>query len=187
MTAALILTGAPGSGKTSVLEELCTMLEVDDVRFGAIESEQLARGWPPLPLAGCLRQLAAIVALQREAGRDTLLVVATTETETELRAVIDAVDAERVLVVCLSAPPEVAAARVAAREPDAWPGKQNLIRHARELATAIPLIPGLDVVLGTSDRGAGDVAAELRSLLIRRGIVAPIPPGRSRRRTIDTV
>ena len=53
MSGAMILTGAPGSGKTSVLDALCTRLEIDGVRFGAFETEQLARGWPWLnPTAG---------------------------------------------------------------------------------------------------------------------------------------
>lgn len=46
MSGAIILTGAPGSGKSSVLAALSTLLEIEGVAFGAIESEQLARGWP---------------------------------------------------------------------------------------------------------------------------------------------
>jgi hypothetical protein len=44
VTAALILTGSPGSGKSSVLDTLSTLLEIDGTSFGAIESEQLACG-----------------------------------------------------------------------------------------------------------------------------------------------
>jgi len=73
----MILTGARGSGKSFVLDALSTMLEIDEVPFGAIESEQLARGWPWLPAAQWTRQVAAVVALQREAERD-MFVVATT-------------------------------------------------------------------------------------------------------------
>jgi hypothetical protein len=42
-TWAMLLTGAPGAGKTSVLEKLATLLEIEGVEFGALESEQL--GW----------------------------------------------------------------------------------------------------------------------------------------------
>jgi hypothetical protein len=45
-------------------------------------------------------------------------------------------------VICLSAPPDVAAQRVSAREPDSWPGKAALIKHARKLAREIPCLPG---------------------------------------------
>lgn len=167
----MILTGAPGSGKSSVLDALSTLLEIDGVVFGAIESEQLARGWPWLVPAQWIPQLAAVIALQREAGRETFLVVATTETEHELRSVIDAVAADRVMVICLSAPSDVVAERVADREPDSWPGKGALIGHARQLSRDIPSIPSVDVVLETAGRRAPDVAAEVRDLLLAHGLL----------------
>jgi chloramphenicol 3-O-phosphotransferase len=165
MSAALILTGSPGSGKSSVLDALRTLLEIDATVFAAIESEQLARGWPWLALSDALPQLAAVTALQRAAGRELFLVVATTETPLELQGVSDALAADRVLVVCLYAPPEVVAGRIADREPDAWPGKEPLIAHARELAMAIPAIAGIDVVVETDGRSAVEVAAQVRALL----------------------
>ncbi|MGA8335221.1 MAG: hypothetical protein WB761_10785, partial [Solirubrobacteraceae bacterium] len=64
-----------------------------------------------------------------------------------------------VLVVCLAASTDIAAERVAAREPDSWPGKAALVDHARTLAQQIPAIPGLDLVISTVDRAAADVAA----------------------------
>lgn len=172
MSGALLLIGAPGSGKSAVLDALSAALETDDIPFGAIETEQLARGWPWLTAEQWMPQLAAVIELQRKAGRETFLVVATTETERELRAVIEAVDADRTLVVCLIAPPDLAARRVAAREPDSWRGKAALVEHARQLATAIPALPGIDVTLPTEDRVPAEVAGEIRKLLLARGILA---------------
>jgi gluconate kinase len=165
VTAALIIIGAPGSGKTSVLDALCTLLEIEGVEFGAIESEQLARGWPWLTAERWTAQLAAVISLQRDAGRRLFLVAATTETVDELRGVVDAVGAERVLVVCLTASADLVARRVAAREPDRWLGKAELIEHARALASVIPTIPGIDLAIATDDREAIDAAAELRDTL----------------------
>ena len=42
VSVALILTGALGSGKSSVLEALSTLLEVDEVAFGALESSSVS-------------------------------------------------------------------------------------------------------------------------------------------------
>src|ERR1039458_7890589 len=85
MSGTIILTGAPGSGKTSVLDALSTLLEIDGIRFGAIETEQLARGWPWLTPREWLPPLAGVLSLQRRAGRDTFFVVATTETGPSFR------------------------------------------------------------------------------------------------------
>jgi chloramphenicol 3-O-phosphotransferase len=170
MSGTLILTGSPGSGKTSVLEALGSLLEIDRVAYGALETEELARGWPPVDRDEWLRQVCAVILLQREAGRGTLLVVATTETDEELQAIVDVVADDRVLVVCLSAPGEEAARRVAEREPDFWPGKAALVEHARTLANDIPLLRRVDVVVATDRRRAEDVAGEVRELLISHGL-----------------
>jgi predicted ATPase len=44
MVCAVVITGAPGSGKSSVLDALATRLEIEGVAHGVIESEQLAEG-----------------------------------------------------------------------------------------------------------------------------------------------
>jgi hypothetical protein len=152
MSGSLILIGAPGSGKSSVLDALSTMLEIDDVPFGAIETEQLARGWPWLKAAQWIPQLEAVVELQRRAGRQIFLVVATTENEQELRAVVNAVGAQPVLIVCLSAPPDLAARRVAEREPDSWRGKlPRSTTHAEVVPVRDPS-PDMEEVLGRIQR-----------------------------------
>jgi hypothetical protein len=74
-------------------------------------------------------------------------------------------------VICLSAPPDVAAQRVSAREPDSWPGKAAVIKHARKLAREIPCLPGIDVVLHTRDRRPVAVATEVRDILLTRGLL----------------
>jgi hypothetical protein len=106
------------------------------------------------------------MALQRKVGRRLFLVAATTETTDELRSVVEAVGADRSVVVLLIAAPEVVAARIDAREPDLWPGKTNLIEHARSLAVSMPRdLTGVDAEVRTEDRTAVDVAAELRDVL----------------------
>jgi hypothetical protein len=106
--------------------------------------------------------------LQRQLGREHFLVVATTETDQELRSVIDTVGAQRVMVVCVSAAPDVVARRVADREPDSWPGKGPLIDHARRLAVRIPRLPAIDAILRTDERRAAQVGDEVMGLLAAR-------------------
>jgi len=171
VTAALVLTGAPGAGKSSVLEALTTLLEIEGTAYGAIESEQLAWGSPWLQAGEWIPQLAAVLSLQHQAGRRLFLVAATTETGAELRGVVDAVDVEHVIVVCLSAAPDTVAARIARREPDSWPGKAALIAHARQLARSIPAIEGVDLVIDTGGRDPVAVAGEVRDALRVRGLL----------------
>lgn len=167
----MILTGAPGSGKSTAFDALCTMLEIERVEFGAIESEMFSRGWPWLSLDTWVPQLAAMVARQKEVGRKLFLVVATIENQEELRAVIDALAVPRVIVICLRAPAELVASRIRAREPDSWPGKAELVTHAMRLAKVIPSIPGIDAVVPSVARTGPELALELRQLLDTRGIL----------------
>ena len=171
-TTAVVLTGPPGAGKSSVLEKLVTLLEIERVEFGALESEQLGWGSPWLYGESWLRQLRAVLELQRQAGRQRFLVAVTTETTGDLAAVLDAIAVDQVVSVLLSAPAEVVAARLDAREPDAWPGKQRLIEHARHLAVSMRDLASIDIRIDTADRLAGDVAAELREVLRAYGWTA---------------
>jgi broad-specificity NMP kinase len=167
LTEAIILIGAPGSGKSSVLEALSSLLERRGEPHGSIESEQLSMGWPLLEASVWTAALADVLARWRAAGRERFLIAATTEDAEQLAAVITAAAASRTLVIALSAPPDVVASRIAAREPDDWPGKERLIAHARALAKSIPSLPGIDHTINTTHRSAPDVAAEILTLTAR--------------------
>jgi chloramphenicol 3-O-phosphotransferase len=161
LTRAVVITGGPGTGKSSVAQAFTTLLENAGIEHGAIESEQLAWGHPWLADRLVHQQLAEVCRLQRGYGRRLFVVVATTETQAGLESLLAAIGAERSFVVCLRAPGEVAAARVLEREPERWAGRDALAAHARELAGAIPLLPGVDLVLDTDGRSAETVAGEL--------------------------
>jgi chloramphenicol 3-O-phosphotransferase len=171
VVAALVLVGAPGAGKSSVLEALATLHDIDAIEHGAIEAEQLSLGRPLLPASSWVPQLEAVLSLQREAGRRRFLISATVETAEDLAAVRDATTADLLLVVCLSASSETVAARIDSREPDRWPGKAPLIARARRLASSTPCLPGVDFVIDTERRTAQDVAAEILQAMRRTGML----------------
>ena len=171
MTAAIVITGAPGAGKSSVAEAFTTLLDNDGIEHGAIESEQLAWGTPWLEEAQANEQLATVLRLQRGYGRRLFVVVATCEAQADLDALVAAVGASRTLVVALHAPGDVCAARVLAREPVRWAARESLADHARELAGVIPALPGIDLVLSTDGRSEEAVAAELLDAAVKGGWV----------------
>ncbi len=171
MIAAAVLIGAPGAGKSSVLDALATLLEREGIEHGAIESEELTRGFPPLANAVLVEQLAAALGVQRDAGRRLFLVAFTAESGAELRAVLAATGAARALVVCLRAAPDVLAARLHGREPDRWPGKAALIAHARALAGVVPALDGIDLTLDTEERDAEDAAHAVLAAMRERELL----------------
>jgi len=168
MTAAVLLIGAPGAGKSSVLTALANLLEEEGVGFGAIELEQLTWGDPPLSPDVGATALRQILSLQRNAGRSLFLIAATPESSRELEEIIAAAGADLTVVVCLAATPDIVAARIAAREPDTWTGKQDLIERSRHLAVTVPLLEGIEATLQTAGREALNVARDVRALLPRR-------------------
>ncbi len=169
---ALFLTGSPGSGKSTTLGALSTLLEIDGIAHGAIESEQLAWGWPWLSVEQAAQQLAAVLEFQRGAGRRLFLVAAGFYDARELRLLVGAVGAERSLVVALAAPAETVAARLAAREPDSWPGKADLISRARVLADVAPAVEGVDLVVDSSSARPEHVAEQVRDAMAARGMLS---------------
>ena len=42
------MIGAPRAGRSSLLQAIATLLEREGIEHGAIESEELTRGFPPL-------------------------------------------------------------------------------------------------------------------------------------------
>ena len=168
MVCALILIGSPGAGKTSVLEALATLHDIEDIEHGAFEAEQFSLGRPLLPASGWVPQLQAIVSLQRQAGRSRFLISATVETAENLAAVKSAIGAEQSLVVCLRASPATVTRRIDEREPDHWPGKAPLMDRARQLASSTPELPDIDLVIDTQERAAQDVPAEILEAMRRR-------------------
>jgi chloramphenicol 3-O-phosphotransferase len=171
MVAAVVLIGAPGAGKSSVLEALATLHDIERVEHGALEAEQLSLGRPLLPAGHWVPQLEAVLALQRGVGRRRFLISATVEDAQDLVTVRDATAAQLLLVVCLSASSETVAARLDAREPDRWPGQAALIARAQRLATSVPHLPEIDMIIGTEDRQAEDVAAEIFEAMRGRGML----------------
>jgi ribose 1,5-bisphosphokinase PhnN len=160
---AVVITGPPGAGKSSVLTATSDALSDADVAHATIEVEALVWAHPALPDEQWARHVEAACRLYRDAGYDLLLVAQTLETSDDVAQLLAAVGAEEVFIVRLEARPEVLAERIVAREPSSWSGLPALVVHAREVAESMPDLISVDLVLTTDDQRAEDVAARLRA------------------------
>ena len=124
---ALVLTGAPGAGKTAVLEALSDQLVVEDVRHAMVETEALTSAYPPLDDDQWLEPIQAVSGLYRRCGYPLLLVAATVESGEDLRRLLAAVGADEHAVVRLEAEPQTLHQRIVEREPAGWSGLDELL------------------------------------------------------------
>ncbi|MEA2131843.1 MAG: hypothetical protein QOJ85_4734 [Solirubrobacteraceae bacterium] len=159
---AVLITGPPGAGKTSVLNALVDALSDDDVPHAAIEAEMLVWAHPALSDEQRFRHVATMCALYRDAGHRLLLVAETLETDEDHAALRAAVGADADLLVRLEAQPATLVARIVAREPESWTGLPELVERAQELAGSMVALSGVDLVLSTEGQRAEAVARRIR-------------------------
>jgi predicted kinase len=160
---AVVLTGPPGAGKSSVLTALADALSDDDIRHAAIEVESLVWAHPALSDEQWSAHLAAVCRLYRQAGHTLLLLAQTLESDDDTAQLRAAVGADEIFLVRLDAPAVVLASRITEREPPSWSGLPGLIAHARELAETTVSLSGVDLVLGTEGVSAEQVASRIRA------------------------
>ena len=147
---AVLITGPPGSGKTSVLTRWSTRCPTTTCRMRRWRSRRVVWTHPALDDEARLRHVRVMRAAAQ--GRPELLLVAdTVETEEELAQLIEAVDADEAFVVRLRAEPDTLAERIIAREPPRWSGLAALVEHARAMAP----VAGADLELSTEGRDGG--------------------------------
>jgi GTPase SAR1 family protein len=122
---ALVLTGPPGAGKTSVLEALTDALTAEDVRHATVEVEAITSAHPPLGDDQWTMPVEAICGLYRRFGYDLLLVTATVESGEDLRNVVTAVGADAHVVVRLHAEPRPCASASSSASPRPSPNSTS--------------------------------------------------------------
>jgi ABC-type branched-subunit amino acid transport system ATPase component len=159
---AVVLTGPPGAGKTSVLEALSDALTADDVGHATVEVEALTSAHPPLDDEQWVMPVAAICGLYRRLGYDLLLVTATVESAEDLRAVVAAVGADAHAAVRLEAEPETLRKRIIEREPETFTELDQLVAASARLSGVIAGVPGIALALSTEGRRPAQVAADIR-------------------------
>lgn len=174
---AVLITGPPGAGKTSVLEALVDALSDDDIAHAAIEVEMLQWAHPALTDAQWTRHVHTMCELYRDAGHRLLLIAQTVETDDDLRGLLDAVGPEQHFLVRLEAQPATLVERIIQRESAGWSGLPGLVEHAQNLAVSMPALRGVDLVLST-ERQRPEVVAERIHAALPDQLLTPAQPPR---------
>ena len=159
---ALVLTGPPGAGKTSVLEALTDALSAEDVRHATVEVEALTSAHPPLDDEQWPAPVEAICGLYRQFGYELLLVTATVESDGDLRGVLAAIGADEHVVVRLEAEPSTLIQRIIEREPDTFTELDELVAAAARLSPVIAGLDGIALALSTERERPTAVAERIR-------------------------
>lgn len=158
---AVLITGAFGVGKSTVVQEMAEMIEAEGVRYAALDLDWLMWGWPgeDTPEAGrelLQDNLASVVANYRRRGVDRFLLAGTLETEAEVTALRAAIDMP-MRVVTLTLPMEEIRRRLAT-SPTA--SRQDDLRRS-ELMVAAGGAQALGDRVVSNDRPVREVADEI--------------------------
>lgn len=177
---ALVLTGPPGAGKTSVLEALSDQLVDDDVHHATVETEALTATHPALGDEQWLAHVTASCRLHRAQGQRLLLIAATVESNADLRGLLVAVGADAHAVVRLEAEPATLARRITEREPEGWSGLDELVAASARLTPVIAGLDGIAHALSTEGQRPQVVAERIRDAFpeLLRPTVGRTPRGR---------
>ena len=159
---ALVLTGPPGAGKTSVLEALTDALSAEDVRHATVEVEALTSAHPPLNDEQWPMPVEAICGLYRQFGYDLLLIAVTVKSERDLCGLLDAIGADEHVVVRLEAHPETLRRRIVEREPDTLTELDVLVAVSARLSPLIAGLDGIALALTTEGKRPAAVAERIR-------------------------
>lgn len=157
-----MLTGAPGAGKSAVLEALSDALVDEDVPHAMVETEALTSTHPPLDDAQWFAHVRATCELHRRQGQRLLLVATTVESAADLHSVLEAIAANEHAVVRLEAEPATLARRIVAREPNGWSGLDELVAASARLGPVIAALDGVALALSTENTEPADVARRIR-------------------------
>lgn len=159
----LVISGPVGVGKSTVADEVSSLLSARRVAHSLVDLDVLAATFPPPSddrfngrLA--LRNLAAVWANAHDVGSRNVIVARVIEHEDELVELAATIPGAELTVVRLAAADDQLVARVERREQGA--GRAWHRHRALELARLLEDAPG-DVVIDTTGRSVSEVAREV--------------------------
>lgn len=160
----ILISGPVGVGKTSVGEELSTLLEASGTAHTFVDLDGLAKTYPR-PKGDrfgeqiALANLEAVWRYAFNLGTRNLIVARVVETREGANRIARAVGADSCLIVQLTAREEILLRRVRSREIGS--GRVWHENRALELADILERSDAEDIRVDTSERPVGDIANDL--------------------------
>ena len=164
----VVLTGAPGVGKSSLAEEMFDQLCDRGVRHAAIDVDALCLSYPfrsgdPYNNATAIENVASVWANFSRHGIDRLVLVRVVESRADVERLLAAIPGAHATVCHLAASPSTVEERIRRREVGS--STELLAARGRQLAAMEPDLGFVDIVLETGGRALDELAAELLARL----------------------
>jgi cytidylate kinase len=160
---AVLVTGAPGVGKTTYLTALTDVLADDEIAHAVIDADEVSWAYPYPDLAARTQYIGRAWEAHRERGHELLLLSEVVESGEHLADLLGAVGADDHLLVRLTAPYMLLRQRILAREPIEWSGTQHLLEETRRWVDQIDAIDGAHLTIDTIRTGPLEAAARIRA------------------------
>ncbi len=160
---AVLLTGPPGSGKTTALTALLDALAGDGVPHAGADVDEVSWAFPFPDLAQRCQHLRAWRESHSRAGATLLVVAEVIESSTHLAEVLAALAADDHLLVRLHADSTMLRERIIAREPAGWFGLDYLLDETQRLHATMPSLEGVHLVLDTEQLTVQQITESIRA------------------------
>jgi GTPase SAR1 family protein len=160
---AVLVTGAPGVGKTTYLTALTDVLADDDVAHAVIDADDVAWAYPYPDLHGRADYIRRAADAYRDNGHDLLLVGEVVESAAHRDELLAAVGADDHLLVRLTAPYMLLRQRILAREPVEWSGTAYLLEETKRWVARVESLDGAHLTIDTVRTGPLEAAARIRA------------------------
>jgi RNase adaptor protein for sRNA GlmZ degradation len=161
---AVLITGAPGAGKSECLMALSDMLVVDEIAHAVIDVDAVAWCYPWPSNAQRKALLAGAWQGHARGGHDLLLVAEVVESDDEVAEWLRVIEADDHILVVLEARVETLRRRIHDREPEGWSGLDYLVGETERFAAQLEELERGRLVLDTEELSPGEVAERIRAV-----------------------
>lgn len=161
---AVVITGAPGAGKTTYLTALSDALVDDDVAHAVIDTDDVSWAYPFPDLEARVTYIRRASEAHRELGYgDVLLLGEVVESRDHLARLLEAVGADDHLLVRLTAPYMLLRQRIFEREPVEWSGTGHLMAETKRWVRTIDELDRAHLTVDTVRTSPSQAAPLIRA------------------------